>query len=351
MKIISFFSFKGGVGRTALLTNLGAYWASQGKVVLLMDLDLAAPGFSYSLPGRLLGESGRGLGMSDLLHAFFKSLKKDPKEIDFVPPDQLIRQVTFTDSRLKEIEPSLFFIPAGSRYFSIPQPAPRRSGEAGKVPAIPGSEPGKDEKPEQTASRALAYYLKKHLAAWTVPDGPAKGRTIDYLLIDTRTGFAELLDLSLGYLADKMVLVASLNQQNLKGLKLTLDALKEKRVPVDAFRLLVTIVFSPLPAAEDRQLYERMDKAQQVITESLRFNRAGQREIAPKSFAIHYNQVLATQESLLVLERPGSLYTRQVTAIAHHLEGKSDKVDLQDDLIKTSRRRALNDNCPGGDGQ
>jgi len=39
MKIISFFSFKGGIGRTALLTNLGAYWASQGKVVVLMDLD------------------------------------------------------------------------------------------------------------------------------------------------------------------------------------------------------------------------------------------------------------------------------------------------------------------------
>lgn len=48
MKTISFFSFKGGVGRTALLTNLGAHWATQGKVVVLMDLDLMAPGLTYS---------------------------------------------------------------------------------------------------------------------------------------------------------------------------------------------------------------------------------------------------------------------------------------------------------------
>ena len=341
MKVISFFSFKGGVGRTALLTNLGAYWASRGKVVLLMDLDLAAPGIGYSLDGRLLDEQGRGLGMSELLSTFFESVKKDPEKINFLPPQHLIRQAEFTIPRAKDAQGNLFFIPAGSRHFAVERLLPGSAGGNNIVPTIPADKPKKDEKPQQTASRALAFYLKEHLESWTVPEGPAKGKGIDYLLIDTRTGFAELLDLSLGYLADKMVLVSALNNQNLKGLQLTLEALKNKRVPFGTFPLLVSIVFSPLPAAEDSELYRRMDKAQQIIIQSLRLDRAGQREIPPKNFTIHYNQVLANREALLVLEQPKSLYTGEVTDIANHLEGKTDEKYIRDDMIRESRRKAL----------
>lgn len=44
MNIISFFSYKGGVGRTTLLANVGAYMASKGKRVACLDLDINAPG-------------------------------------------------------------------------------------------------------------------------------------------------------------------------------------------------------------------------------------------------------------------------------------------------------------------
>jgi len=338
MKIISFFSFKGGVGRTALLTNLGAYWAAQGKVVLLMDLDLAAPGLSYSLPGRMLDDQGRGQGMADLLAAFFEGIKKDPDNISFLPPQYLIRAVDIQAPYFQGAAGNLFFIPAGQRPLSADQWGEGLPGES-LIPPIPGTAPEKDESQKQTASRALAHYLKEYLQNWTVPDGPAQGKKIDYLLIDTRTGFAELLDLSLGYLAGQMVLVFSLNEQNLRGLKMTLDALETKRVPVGTFPLQVTVVFSPLPAAEDVQLFQRLEKGQQLIAQSLRFDRSGQRELPPARFTIHYNQVLANQESLMVLEFPKSLYSREVTAIAHHLEGKTDADDLQDDLIKATWRR------------
>ncbi len=39
MKVISVINYKGGVGKTTLTANLGAYAASQGKRVLLIDLD------------------------------------------------------------------------------------------------------------------------------------------------------------------------------------------------------------------------------------------------------------------------------------------------------------------------
>jgi len=93
MKIISFFSLKGGVGRTTLLTNLWAYWAGQGKVVVLMDLDLMAPGLAYSpLAGKHLYPEGEGLGMSDLIASVQPLMKDSPDQEEeatqraFLPP-------------------------------------------------------------------------------------------------------------------------------------------------------------------------------------------------------------------------------------------------------------------------
>ena len=43
-RIITFYSYKGGVGRTFALANIGVLLAKRGKRVLLMDWDLEAPG-------------------------------------------------------------------------------------------------------------------------------------------------------------------------------------------------------------------------------------------------------------------------------------------------------------------
>lgn len=39
MKVVSVINYKGGVGKTTLTANLGAYAASQGKRVLMIDFD------------------------------------------------------------------------------------------------------------------------------------------------------------------------------------------------------------------------------------------------------------------------------------------------------------------------
>ncbi len=44
MYVITFYSFKGGVGRTMALANVGAELARTGRRVLLVDFDLEAPG-------------------------------------------------------------------------------------------------------------------------------------------------------------------------------------------------------------------------------------------------------------------------------------------------------------------
>ena len=44
MYVITFYSFKGGVGRTMALANVGLELARRGRRVLLVDFDLEAPG-------------------------------------------------------------------------------------------------------------------------------------------------------------------------------------------------------------------------------------------------------------------------------------------------------------------
>ena len=47
--VVTVFSAKGGVGKTTFSTNIGAYLASQGSSVLLVDLDLAFGDVGISL--------------------------------------------------------------------------------------------------------------------------------------------------------------------------------------------------------------------------------------------------------------------------------------------------------------
>jgi hypothetical protein len=43
-RIVTFYSYKGGVGRTLALSNVAVLLAKQGKKVLVMDWDIEAPG-------------------------------------------------------------------------------------------------------------------------------------------------------------------------------------------------------------------------------------------------------------------------------------------------------------------
>nr|VFK38706.1 MAG: hypothetical protein BECKTC1821D_GA0114238_100542 [Candidatus Kentron sp. TC] len=356
MRIIGFFSFKGGVGRTALLSNLGAHWAARGRVVALMDLDLIAPGVSYSpRMGEYLDQRAVGLGMSDLLAAYHD---RDPKKdtFEFLPPSLLLREMKLS----KGSAPGgrLLAIGAGSPAGGDAYAKKAESQAAGILRPIPRAAPdpnAPDAEPfDARVLRGLARHIREDLTNWRTPPrspgddsgneaaepDPGAGRPIDYLLIDARTGFAELADLGLGYLADHMVLVSGLNEQNLQGLRLTMRALWEKgRVPLDEMPSLVTVVFSPVPAGEDDAVLKALEDARRALAENLRLTRAGQPELMPRTFRIHYTPRLALSDAPLLPERPDSLYAREARAIADHLAGETISGErFQEELAEIGRR-------------
>ena len=50
MYVVTFYSYKGGVGRTMALVNTAVELATNGRKVLIVDFDLEAPGISTYSP-------------------------------------------------------------------------------------------------------------------------------------------------------------------------------------------------------------------------------------------------------------------------------------------------------------
>ena len=328
MKIISFFSFKGGVGRTALLLNLGAHWASEGKVVALADMDLFAPGLTYnSIKGNPIFPDGMDQGISDILAAFYE---RDPKsdKFNFLPPSMLLKEMHLQKKSLKRRGGRLLLLDAGKKINEVihrkrneEQTNLDYNWEDGQtIPQIKTAET-EETSEENQAFRQLARYIREDLSEAKLPSLEKEGQfqKIDYLLIDTRTGFPELLDLSLGYLADQMVLVSGINDQNLRGLQETFQALHLK-VPIDTLPLYVSLVFSPIPSNEDFTLLKHLKEVNKKVRSFMRITSSGEMEQLPAINYIHYTSLLSMSEAPLALDLPESTYAGEIRDIASNFE-------------------------------
>ena len=337
MEIISFFSFKGGVGRTALLTNLGAWWASHGKVVLLIDMDLAAPGLTYSpwAKKEAINPLGQGLGMSDVMDVFYRDYKEAAENISYLPVTALMCDMINCSEGAGGAWSRggrLMIVGAGSEQFAT------SGGMAGMPEAIPSlttKRPTCDSKASPphklTALRTLAYQIREDLEGWTTTDG----RSIDYVLVDTRTGLPELVGFGLGLLADRMVLVSGLNGQNLHGLEHTLKSLIEhERIPLDQFPAYVSLVFSPIPGSEDKSTHDAITGARQKVSSVLRRLENNSIESSPTIYHIHYTPILAYNDNPIILKYPDSLYSQEIKSIAGEIDGTrfcSNKIEIEVD--------------------
>src|SRR3954464_9633363 len=76
-QVVTFYSYKGGVGRTFATANIAVLLAKRGKKVLLMDWDLEAPGLDEFFKDHLRSSSHSKNGLIHLLSHAAKSRKAD----------------------------------------------------------------------------------------------------------------------------------------------------------------------------------------------------------------------------------------------------------------------------------
>ena len=82
MRTITFYSYKGGVGRSLLVANAARYLSTLGKKVFALDLDLQAPGLHYKFElGVNAVHSPSTAGVVDILEGFLKQ-KSFPSSLE-----------------------------------------------------------------------------------------------------------------------------------------------------------------------------------------------------------------------------------------------------------------------------
>jgi MinD-like ATPase involved in chromosome partitioning or flagellar assembly len=220
--IVTFYSFKGGVGRTTALAACAWQLARQGKRVVILDLDLEAPGI-----GTLL-EAEAERGVVDFLVDFLATSGGDLE--DLVAPAEA----------LGSDQDRVSVLPAGvldQRYLE----------KLGRLDFL-GSDPQGTAQgsPVELALRALLFRVRSLHP--------------DYILIDSRAGLHDLAGLSLHRLAHVDVLVSRASEQGYRGLDLTVGALAQRK-DLDQLQCIVVHTMAPTPGTVEAQIEEQQFRA------------------------------------------------------------------------------------------
>jgi WD40 repeat protein len=240
--IVTFYSFKGGVGRSMALVNVGEILADWGYRVILCDWDLEAPGLERYLVDaqRANGDQPPEIatllsrdGVMDLLGEYKETLAKPPSipegsklsedlsKTHAIVGNILLRKpsgcaVPVSTGRKREGRGALSLLTAG-----------RRDGEASFRYAEAVRTFDWDEFYEKWAGDAYIDFFRLDLTGEPrqEPAGAA-----DLVLVDSRTGVTEQGGVCTHHLADLVVLISAANDLNLDGTRWMAQALSEPRL-------------------------------------------------------------------------------------------------------------------------
>jgi len=380
-QLTTFYSFKGGVGRTQSLYNVGVRLAALRRKVMMVDMDLEAPGLSIgALDDR---EQNSKDGFAEIASDLLLDLEVTIKEED---PDLFAEVVTDYQKRLDR----------ALHVIDVPMP-PRQEGlaerlrdEVGVTNLPTGSltllssgridpdYPRKmidvqiDEAFEQGLSDDQQERLPELLdaAGLDLPGVPGNlglvftavfrhllRRATDpttedqfrHVLIDSRSGLADVGGLCLRGLPDTRVVLSGLNRQNLEGTRMVLNTLSRvERAPGE----LIT-VFSPVPEGETSLVDERIETAKETLT----FRDAdGEDRISEAQIQLlHYHPRIALEEDPFTesFHRRTRIYDEYEDLTDHLLAlTGSDARSLVSDALDRFREEDEDANEePSGDGE
>ncbi len=273
---ITFYSFKGGVGRSMAVINVAGIVASRGLRVLVIDMDLEAPGISYLADEAAAGEDHAQPGFVDfLLDAVERTAEAD---LFRLPADQALARYSAVYPLPDEFQRvpggSLRIMPAGRLDVEYPGRLERLA-----LPTLY----------REGSGLALMQAFKQVVQ---------QSGLFDYVFIDSRTGFSDESGICTRDLADYLMVVSGLNQQNVKGTTQFLAALQAatpERKPLQ-------VILSPIPNGEDALVDQRESAAQSA------FSAAWGSELRTDLHIPYHPQLALAEEPHIFRRRRGYLF-------------------------------------------
>ena len=193
-KVVTFYSFKGGTGRTMALANVAWILASNGLKVLVVDWDLDSPGLHrYFHPFLDPAKVAATPGVIELITDYaWDATQGGDRPADW-------RQAVRADHAARRL-PELGRSPTAACWTSCP-PAARTGTTPSAVTAIDWDN-FYDRLGGGQFFDALRADMKAHY---------------DYTLIDSRTGLSDIADICTVHLPDTLVDCFTLNDQSIDG--------------------------------------------------------------------------------------------------------------------------------------
>jgi cellulose biosynthesis protein BcsQ len=208
-KVITFYSYKGGTGRSMALANVAWILASQGKQVLVVDWDLEAPG----------------------LHRYFHPFLIDP---NLTSTDGLIDFVW--DFALESVTPKGDSprTSGADRLIAAADLAPYTVGldydfGDGCLDFIPAGRQGSTYSSRVNSFNWENFYSRLGGGILLEEVRKRLKRDYDYILLDSRTGVSDTSGICTVQMPDQLVVCFTCNNQSITGSAAVVESILEQR--------------------------------------------------------------------------------------------------------------------------
>ncbi|MFH7015204.1 KGGVGR-motif variant AAA ATPase [Flavobacterium sp. FlaQc-47] len=294
MKTITFYSYKGGVGRSLALVNIATRLVEFGKKVCVIDFDLEAPGLHLKFPLSKNNYKKNHQGIVDYVFEFSNNgilnnkIKNYCIEVNISKNGKPLSLITAGNTESSDYWKKLSSINWYDLIYENPN--------------------------------GLAFFLslKEKIKNEIKPD---------FLLIDSRTGISEMSGITLSLLADEIVIVAANNKENLGGANRIIKSINNPDNNILEKTPNINFVLSRVPFT---------DKPEDRAKESLLINRIKREYLHPylnEVSVIHSDRELEEFESVKIAYEKDDSNT-QISIDYLKLFEKLTKNDLSENEIR-----------------
>lgn len=307
MYVVTFYSFKGGAGRSMALMNIAIEMAKSGNRVLVVDFDLEAPGLeTFNLPRPKTETSG----LVDYVQSYLTN-RNAPDVAGF-----LYKSAVQLGS-----SGELWVMPAGLQ----------DSHYAARLSSIDW---------RSLYAKEDGYFLFADLKLqWQSYIDP------DYVLIDSRTGHTDVGGICTRQLPDSVVCLFFPTEQNLQGLQKVVSRIRNENKPPREKNIRLLFVNSNVPDLDDED---------QILKNRLsRFK--DQLEYDDLAATIHhYNNLALLNQTVFTLERPRSRLAGEYRTLLERIrrlnpEDREGALDLLEHLRRPKQQRPRRQKRDAGD--
>lgn len=303
-RIVTFYSYKGGTGRSMAMANVAWILASQGLRVLVIDWDLEAPGLHrYFHPYLADPELASSPGIIDFLTAFVEGAHQaDP---DGHSPDWFH---AYTD-----LEPYMF-----SLDWEFP-------GE-GTLDVVPAGQQGPSYAARVTGFNWQGFYERLGGGVFLEAVKRELRREYDWILVDSRTGISDTSGICTVQLPDDLVVCYTLNDQSMTGAAaVTRSVVAQRTRPDGTPGLRVFPVRTRVERAESNRLHAAKEMAERTFAPFLMHVRKEKRSEYWGTAEVLYHPFYAYEEVLAPFGDPprqsGSMLSSMEAITAYVTDG------------------------------